>query len=90
MAKVINYKGDPDNLMHETHSGLINYVFGKDRKKEIDKAAFMKLQQELIEDVLWLEFTRYSKDNETISNADFSNHLLACANITSKKKKQMV
>ena len=90
MAAVTNFKGDVKDLMTDTHSGLINYLFGKDRKKELTKEKFLELQQELMEDVLWLEFTRYCKDGKTISDVDFCNHLLACANITSKKKKQMV
>ena len=90
MASVTNYKGDVSDLMDQKHSGLINYLFGKDRKKEINKEKFMKLQQDLMDDVLWLEFARYTKDGETISEVDFCKHLLLCANITSKKKKQMV
>ena len=90
IAKITNYKGDPNDLMKETHSGLVNYIFGKNRATQINKAGFMKLQQELIEDVLWLEFTRYSKDNKTISDVDFCKHLLGSANITTKKKRQMV
>ena len=90
MASVTNYKGDVADLMNQEHSGLINYLFGKDRKKEINKEKFMKLQQDLMDDVLWLEFARYTKDGKTISEVDFCNHLLLCANITSKKKKQMV
>ena len=90
MASVTNYKGDVADLMNQEHSGLINYLFGKDRKKEINKEKFMKLQQDLMDDVLWLEFARYTKDGKTISEVDFCNHLLLCANITTKKKKQMV
>ena len=90
MASVTNYKGDVSDLMNDEHSGLINYLFGKDRKKELTKETFMQLQQDLMDDVLWLEFSRYSKDGKTISDVDFCNHLLLCANITSKKRKQMV
>ena len=90
MASVTNYKGDPNDMMNETHSGLLNYMFGKDRKKEINRETFTKLQQDLMNDVLWLEFTRYSKDGKTISEVDFCTHLLLCANITSKKKRKMV
>ena len=90
MATVTNYKGDPADLMNDEHSGLINYLFGKDRKKTINHKRFLKLQQDLMNDVLWVEFTRYCKDGETISNVEFCNHLLLCANITSKKKRQMV
>ena len=90
MASVTNYKGDPSDLMNDTHSGLVNYLFGKDRKKEINKEKFLEFQQGLMNDVLWLEFTRYCKDGKTISEVDFCNHLLLCANITAKKKRQMV
>ena len=90
MASVTNYKQNPDELMEDTHSGLVNYLFGKDRKKEINRETMHELQQKLMDDVLWLEFTRYSKDGKTISEVDFCTHLLLCANITSKKKKKMV
>jgi len=89
MAAVTNYKGDPFDLL-EDQSGLINYLFGKTRKKQMNKDKFMKFQQDLMNDVLWMEFTRYSKDNQTITDLDFCNHILLCANITSKKKKQML
>ena len=90
MAAVTNYKGDPLDLLEENHSGLISYLFGKSRKMVINKDKFIKFQQDLMNDVLWLEFTRYSKDGKTMTDLDFCNHILMCANITSKKKKQMV
>ena len=90
MASVTNYKGNPNDLMEQTHSGLFNYLFGEDRKKEITREKLHELQQQLMDDVLWLEFTRYSKDYKTISEVDFCHHLLLCANITSKKKRKMV
>ena len=90
LASVTNYKGDVKELMADTHSGLINYLFGKDKTKEIKKEHFLEIQQKLMNDVLWLEFTRYSKDGKTISDVDFCNHLLLCSDLTSKKKKQMV
>ena len=91
MAKVTNYKGDMKELMTTlTHSGLINYLFGKDKAKEINKGSFLEFQQKLLNDVLWLEFTRYSKDGKTISDVDFCNHLLLCSDVTSKKKRRMV
>jgi len=90
MASVTNYKGNPNDLLEQTHSGLFNYLFGEDRKKEINREKLHELQQQLMDDVLWLEFTRYSKDNKTISEVDFCHHLLLCANITSKKKRKMI
>ena len=91
MASVTNYKGDINEMyMTDTHSGLLNYLFGKDRKKVINREKFKQLQQELMDDVLWLEFSRYSKDGQTITDIDFANHLLSCSTLTSKKKKHMV
>ena len=90
MASVTNYKGHPEELLNAHYSGLLNYLFGTDRKNEINKEKMKEFQQQLMDDVLWLEFTRYSKDGETISEADFCSHLLLCADITSKKKKKMV
>lgn len=90
MASVTNYKGNPSDLMNDPNSGLLNYLFGKDRKKEINREKMHELQQDLMDDVLWLEFTRYSKDGKTMSEVDFCHHLLLCANITSKKKKKMI
>ena len=85
-----NYKGDPTDLVNEKRSGLINYLFGKDRKKKISKEEFLKFQKDLMNDVFWIEFNRYSKDGKTISGADFCDHLLLRSNIASKQKRQMV
>ena len=52
MAAVTNYKGDPFDLL-EHQSGLINYLFGKTRKKQINKDNFMKFQQDLMNDILF-------------------------------------
>ena len=90
MASITNYKGDVDNLMKNEYSGLTNYLFGSNRNKVVSKESFMKLQEELMDDVLWLEFSRYCKNGKTISDVDLCNHLLLCANITSKHKRQMV
>ena len=90
IASITQYKGDIEDLMNDSHSGLINYLFGKDRKKTINKDKFLKMQEALMDDVLWLEFSRYSKDGKTISAVDFCSHLLLCANITTKHKRQMV
>ena len=90
MASVTNYKGDPTDLINQKHSGLMNYLFGNDRTKEINKERFHQFQQDLMRDIFWLEFTRYSKDGITITDKDFCNHILLCANFTSKKKKHMV
>ncbi len=85
-----NYKGDPEDLINQKHSGLMNYLFGEDRRKVINRESFLQFQRDLMRDVFWLEFTRYSKDGKTITDKDFCNHLLLCANFTAKKKKHMV
>lgn len=90
MANVTNYKGNPDDLMKVKHSGLMNYLFGKDRKREVKMEGLRKLQEDLHDDVMWLEFTRYSKDGKTISDLDFCNYILLSSNITSRKRKQMM
>ena len=90
MAVITQFKGDVNEMIKNDHSGLLNCLFGKDRTKTLTKERFMEIQEELMDDVLWLEFTRYSKDGKTISEVDLCNHLLLCANITSKHKRQMV
>ena len=90
MADITNYHGDPYDLMNEGHSGLLTYLFGKDGNNSFNKEAFMKLQEDLMDDILWLEFSRYSKDGQTITDLDLCNHLLLCANLTTKHKRQMV
>lgn len=92
MARVSNYKGDPDELLDDNKSGLITYVFGKDRKRVLTKTEFKRLQRELINDVLYLEFIRYEpdKNSETITEVDFVNHLLYNAAMPSKKKAKMI
>ena len=45
--------------MKEPYSGLMNYFFGKDRSKVVNKDNFLKVREEVIDDILWLEFTRH-------------------------------
>ena len=78
------------DLTNCQYSGLMNYLFGKERDKVITKETFLKLQEDLMDDVLWLEFSRYSKDEVTISDLDLCKHLLLSANLTQKQKRQMV
>ena len=90
MAEVIYWNGDPDQLIKDQHSGLMDYLFGVDRTKSIDIDYLVDFQERLIDDVLWLEFTRYDPKGIAISDEDFCKHLLLSANFTQKKKKQMV
>lgn len=92
MARISGYKGNPEDLMEESKSGLMSYVFGQDRSKGLDISQFKRLQRELIRDVLFLEFRRYRPDpkSQTIDELDFCHHLLYNANIPSKKKAKML
>ena len=85
-----NSHKDLMDFLNDKHSGLINYLFGKDRKKKINKEVFIKFQQDLMNDVAWVEFNSYSKGGKTISEGDFCDCLLLCSNITAKKKRQIV
>lgn len=93
MAKVANYKGNPEDLLHDQKSGLINYLFGKARDRVITREDFIRFQRDLINDVLHLEFQRYkpvTERSQNISEMDFCNHLLYNASIPLKKKAKML
>ena len=94
MARVAGYENDQDEIQRESNvSGLITYLFGENRNQEIRKEDFLKFQRDLINDLLWLEFSSYLKDQSifgTISEEDFCHHLLSTANMTKKKKAALV
>merc|ERR1712183_1266160 len=63
LARIANVKTDPDELMERGKtSGLVRYLFKDDLSGSLNKADFVKLQADLIDDVLEMEFTRYVKD----------------------------
>ena len=95
--------GTPEELMNEPYSWLMNYFFGKDRSKQVSKENFLKIREDIIDDILWLEFTRYSHDLTDLPNigvyrsmcpiitdVEFCEHLLANVNIPTRNKKAMV
>ena len=86
LARIANVKTDPDELMERAKtSGLVRYLFKDDLSGSLDKADFVKLQADLIDDVLEMEFTRYVKDtSEKISETDFCRHLLYSSAISQK------
>merc|ERR1712183_330808 len=92
LARIANVKTDPDELMkNASTSGLVRYLFKDDLSGSLDKADFVKLQADLIDDVLEMEFTRYVKDtSEKISETDFCRHLLYSSAISQKKKEKMI
>ena len=92
LARIANVKTDPDELLERGKtSGLVRYLFRDDLSGSLDKADFVKLQANLIDDVLEMEFTRYVKDtSEKISETDFCRHLLYSSAISQKKKEKMI
>jgi Ca2+-binding EF-hand superfamily protein len=92
LARVANVKKDPDELMKSaSKSGLVRYLFKDDLSGELTKDDFIKLQSDLITDVLEMEFTRYTSDIEhKISETDFCRHLLYSSSISQKKKEKMI
>jgi len=72
-------------------SGLLNYLFGKARDKELSKESFRQLQKDLLEEIIELEFLEYDKTKSgRISEGDFVQFLLKNGKITPKKKNQLI
>ena len=95
MSRVAGYENDQDEVHRESAvSGLIIYLFGHAQNKQIRQEDFLKFQRDLMNDLLWLEFSSYLHENQsifgTISEEDFCAHLLSTANLTKKKKAAMV
>ncbi len=93
MAKVSDYKGNPEDLLEDARSGLVSYLFGSERNHVMTRDDFMRVQRDLISDVLFLEFRRYQPQDtghSCISEVDFCSHLLYNAHIPAKKKKKML
>jgi len=71
-------------------SGLLNYLFGKNRDGTLTREKFCQLQQDLLEEIIELEFREYDKGNTgRISEADFVKFLLKNGKITPKKRAQL-
>jgi len=91
MAKIVGHKGDPDELLKETMSGLLPAFFGTDFKKQLRKEDFLGIQEKLIDEMLYLEYGRYDKENKnSISEADFCRNILYNVNLPTKKKEKMI
>jgi len=74
-----------------SNSGLLNYLFGQDRSKSINKDSFKKLQEDLLEEIIELEFKEYDTDNTgRISETDLCRFLLKNTKIPPKKKNAML
>ena len=84
LARVSNVKTNAEELMKSAStSGLVRYLFGADLSGSLRKEDFVKLQADLISDVLEMEFTRYAEDTaHNISETDFCRHLLYSSSIS--------
>jgi len=72
-------------------SGLLNYLFGKNRDQECNITKFRQLQTDLLEEIIELEFLEYDKNNSgRISEGDFVKFLLKNGKITPKKRNQLI
>jgi len=72
-------------------SGLLNYLFGKDRKGSLYREDFKKLQNDLLDEIIQLEFREYDKDGSgRISEVDLCKFLLKNVKIPPKKKASML
>ena len=91
MAKIVSHKGDPEDLLKENMSGLLPAIFGKDMKTALVKEDFMAIQEKLIDEMLYLEYSTFDKESKnSISEVDFCRNILYNANLPSKKKERMV
>ena len=76
MSRVAGYEGNPEALLKESVSGLMTYLFGSKKNKLLRKEDFLRFQRDLINDLLWLEFCRYLRKDQSIfdkiSEEDFS------------------
>jgi len=72
-------------------SGLLNYLFGVNRDQEVSKEEFKKLQIDLLNELIELQFLEYDKENTgVITELDFAQFLLKNGKIPKKKKASMI
>jgi len=74
-----------------SNSGLLNYLFGRDRSKSISRDEFRKLQTDLLAEIIQLEFNQYDTENSgTISEKDFCQFLLNKSKVPPSQKTKML
>jgi len=72
-------------------SGLLNFLFGKDRNGKLNREGFVKLHSDLMEEVIQLEFSEYDKTKSgRISERDLCHFLLKNSKIPPKKQAAML
>jgi len=73
------------------NSGLLNYLFGRDRQKKVDLETFCQFQKELQDEIIELEFQEYDKGNTgRISEEALGIFLLKHVKIPPKIKQKML
>jgi len=73
-----------------SNSGLLNLLFGKDRKKALTRATFKKLQADLLNEIIQIEFNQYEHNEGRISEEDFCKFLLKRMKIAPNQKAKML
>merc|ERR1712088_77426 len=82
---------DQKEILASKSSGLINYLYGEDRKGSLDKVQFAKLQADLLDEIIQLEFNEYDKEaSGRISERDLCHFLLRNSKIPPKKQAAML
>jgi len=82
---------DQKEILASKSSGLINFIYGKDRKGTLDKAQFAKLQADLLDEIIQLEFNEYDQSPDgRISERDLCHFLLRNSKIPPKKQAAML
>jgi len=81
---------DAKDLLNE-ESGLLNFLFGKDRQGQCDKDQFLNFYTSLQDELIELEFREYDKENTgRISELDLGKFLLKNAKLPPKTEKRML
>ncbi|GFG40436.1 hypothetical protein Cfor_01605 [Coptotermes formosanus] len=79
------------NTFKGVNSALTTYFFGPNMKQKLTIEKFLEFQQQLQREILSLEFQRKGPDeNGNITEADFTELLLAYAGYPPKKKARML
>ncbi|KAH1013476.1 hypothetical protein HUJ04_002460 [Dendroctonus ponderosae] len=79
------------NTFKGVNSALTTYFFGPNLKQKLTIEKFLEFQKQLQREILSLEFQRKNPDkNGNISEADFTELLLAYAGYSNKKKSRML
>ena len=81
---------DQANML-ASNSGLMNFMFGRNRDKSFSKEQFIKLQQDLVDEIIHVEFNEYEPDNSgRISELRFCEFLLKKSKVPPAQKARML